>query len=80
MRLLTALTTLGAFGGLASAASLAQVSNFGENPTSIQMYIYVPDNVSANPAVIVAVSSSIPTEYFRVISRAGLQILTSLSQ
>ncbi|KAH6627229.1 Alpha/Beta hydrolase protein [Chaetomium sp. MPI-SDFR-AT-0129] len=54
MRLLTALTTLASFGGLASAASLAQVQDFGQNPTSIQMYIYVPDKVAANPAIIVA--------------------------
>ncbi|KAH7303443.1 feruloyl esterase B [Stachybotrys elegans] len=38
----------------AAAASLQQVSNFGANPTNIRMYIYVPDNVSANPAIIVA--------------------------
>lgn len=41
--------------GLAFGASLQQVSNFGNNPSSIQMYIYVPDKVAANPAVIVAV-------------------------
>ena len=41
---------------LALGASLQQVSNFGENPSNIRMYIYVPDNVAANPAVIVAVS------------------------
>ncbi|KAH8157775.1 hypothetical protein CIB48_g10474 [Xylaria polymorpha] len=40
--------------GLAFGASLQQVSNFGNNPSSIQMYIYVPDKVAANPAVIVA--------------------------
>jgi precorrin isomerase len=38
------------------AASLQQVTNFGNNPTSIQMYIYVPNQVAAKPAVIVAVS------------------------
>ncbi len=47
--------------GLAAAAetclgaSLQQVSSFGNNPTKIQMYIYVPDKVAAKPAVIVAV-------------------------
>lgn len=36
-------------------ASLQEVSNFGNNPTSIQMYIYIPDSVTDNAAVIVAV-------------------------
>lgn len=38
------------------AASLQQVNSFGANPTNIQMFIYVPDKVAANPAIIVAVS------------------------
>jgi hypothetical protein len=42
---------------LGLGASLQRVSDFGENPTGINMYIYVPDNVAANPAVIVAVSN-----------------------
>jgi len=37
--------------------SLQQVSNFGNNPTSIQMFIYVPVKLASNPAIIVAVSS-----------------------
>jgi poly(3-hydroxybutyrate) depolymerase len=36
-------------------ASLQQVSNFGSNPTNINMHIYVPDKVAPNPAVIVMV-------------------------
>ncbi|EAQ84081.1 hypothetical protein CHGG_10485 [Chaetomium globosum CBS 148.51] len=36
------------------AASLQQVNSFGANPTNIQMFIYVPDKVAANPAIIVA--------------------------
>ncbi|KAL2160800.1 hypothetical protein VTH06DRAFT_997 [Thermothelomyces fergusii] len=36
------------------AASLQQVTNFGANPTNIQMYIYVPDRLATNPPVIVA--------------------------
>lgn len=40
----------------ALGASLQPVSNFGENPTNIQMYIYVPDNVASSPPIIVAVS------------------------
>ncbi|KFY80187.1 hypothetical protein V499_00944 [Pseudogymnoascus sp. VKM F-103] len=39
---------------LALGASLQQVPNFGSNPSNIRMYIYVPDRVAANPAVIVA--------------------------
>jgi hypothetical protein len=45
---------------LASAASLQQVTNFGSNPTSINMHIYVPDKVAAKAPVIVAVSFDIP--------------------
>ena len=29
----------------AAAASLVQVTNFGNNPSGLQMYIYVPDNL-----------------------------------
>jgi acetylxylan esterase len=39
----------------ASAASLVQVSNFGANPTNLQMYEYVPNTVAAHPAILVAV-------------------------
>jgi poly(3-hydroxybutyrate) depolymerase len=42
--------------GLAMSASLRQVTNFGANPTGLQMYLYVPDKLAASPAVIVAVS------------------------
>jgi len=38
----------------AAAASLAQVTNFGNNPANNKMYIYVPNNVRANPPVLVA--------------------------
>jgi hypothetical protein len=31
----------------AQAASLVQVTNFGNNPSNLQMYIYVPDSVTA---------------------------------
>jgi acetylxylan esterase len=40
----------------ALSASLQRVNDFGNNPTKIYMYIYVPDKVAAKPAVIVAVS------------------------
>lgn len=39
-----------------TAAELRQVSNFGENPTNIQMYEYVPDALAEKPAIIVNVS------------------------
>ena len=48
------LTGAAALLSLASAAQLEQVSNFGENPSGVRMYIYVPDNLGTNPAVIVA--------------------------
>jgi acetylxylan esterase len=39
----------------AAAASLQQVSNFGTNPSNLQMYVYRPDNLPANPPLLVAV-------------------------
>ena len=39
----------------ASAASLAQVTNFGNNPSNLNMYVYVPAKVAAKPAMLVAV-------------------------
>ncbi|WP_328347943.1 extracellular catalytic domain type 1 short-chain-length polyhydroxyalkanoate depolymerase [Micromonospora sp. NBC_00421] len=38
----------------ASAATLAQVTNFGTNPTNLQMHLYVPDRVAARPALLLA--------------------------
>jgi poly(hydroxyalkanoate) depolymerase family esterase len=38
----------------ASAAALTQVTNFGANPGGAQMYVYVPDNHPANPAILLA--------------------------
>jgi acetylxylan esterase len=38
----------------ASAASLVQVTNFGNDPSSLQMYVYVPNSVTANPPILVA--------------------------
>lgn len=38
----------------ASAAQLAQIDDFGANPGNLEMYLYVPDNVSPEPAIIVA--------------------------
>src|SRR6266571_5924090 len=39
----------------AAAASLVQITNFGYNPTNLGMYLYVPNNVAAHPAIVVAV-------------------------
>jgi acetylxylan esterase len=38
----------------AKAASLVQVTNFGNNPSNNKMYIYVPNNVRSNPPILVA--------------------------
>ncbi|WP_333767285.1 extracellular catalytic domain type 1 short-chain-length polyhydroxyalkanoate depolymerase [Streptomyces sp. IBSBF 2435] len=38
----------------AAAASLTQVTNFGANPTNLQMYVYVPNSVKANPSILLA--------------------------
>ena len=38
----------------AAAASLTQISNFGTNPTGLQMYLYVPNSVKANPPILLA--------------------------
>lgn len=36
-------------------ATLTEVTDFGTNPSNLRMYVYVPDRVTANPAVLVAV-------------------------
>ncbi|MGC5053390.1 PHB depolymerase family esterase [Micromonospora sp. DT48] len=38
----------------AYAASLTEVTNFGDNPGRMRMHIYVPDNRPARPATVVA--------------------------
>src|SRR3712207_994089 len=38
----------------AYAASLTEVTAFGDNPSGMRMHIYVPDNRPANPAIVVA--------------------------
>jgi acetylxylan esterase len=50
---------LAAFGSIqgappAKAASLVQVTNFGNNPSDLQMYIYVPTSVRPNPPILLA--------------------------
>ncbi|EGP83276.1 putative acetyl xylan Esterase/Acetylesterase [Zymoseptoria tritici IPO323] len=37
---------------LVKRASLTQVSNFGNNPSGVKMFVYVPQNVQAKPPVI----------------------------
>ncbi|MER5628435.1 PHB depolymerase family esterase [Streptosporangium sp. NPDC002544] len=39
----------------AGAASLVEVTGFGTNPTNLRMHLYVPNNVTARPAILVAV-------------------------
>jgi acetylxylan esterase len=36
------------------AASLVEVTNFGTNPTGLRMYLYVPNSVAAQPAILLA--------------------------
>lgn len=36
-------------------ATLTEVTDFGTNPSDLRMYVYVPDSVTAAPAVLVAV-------------------------
>ena len=38
----------------AAAATLQEVTGFGTNPTGIRMFLYVPDQLTANPPVLVA--------------------------
>jgi acetylxylan esterase len=37
----------------AAAAALTRVTSFGPNPSNINMYIYVPDNLAPRPALLV---------------------------
>lgn len=53
--LLTSLLPILALATPGLGAKLEQVTNFGGNPTKINMYIYVPDKLASKPAVIVAV-------------------------
>ncbi|MCX5421450.1 PHB depolymerase family esterase [Streptomyces sp. NBC_00078] len=39
----------------AAAASLTRVTGFGNNPTNLNMYVYVPDHVAPRPALLVLV-------------------------
>jgi endo-1,4-beta-xylanase len=39
----------------ASAATLTRVTDFGSNPSNLNMYTYVPDRVASRPALLVAI-------------------------
>ena len=45
----------GTASSLASAATAVQVSNFGNNPSGIGMYLYTPSNVVEKPPVLVGI-------------------------
>ncbi|KAL3472253.1 Alpha/Beta hydrolase protein [Aspergillus californicus] len=53
MKLFTSITLLATLSPI-SAAILRPVLNFGSNPGNNQMWLYVPDNLAPNPAIIVA--------------------------
>ncbi|MEU8166877.1 extracellular catalytic domain type 1 short-chain-length polyhydroxyalkanoate depolymerase [Micromonospora sp. NPDC049004] len=42
------------FASPASAATLTQVTGFGNNPTNLQMHLYVPDRVASRPGILLA--------------------------
>src|SRR5512135_1195011 len=52
--LVTALVLAALPTGTVQAASLVEVTNFGTNPTGLRMYLYVPNNVAARPAILLA--------------------------
>jgi len=56
--LVASLLAVASMAGGAVAASLQQVTNFGTNPTKINMYIYVPDKLATKPAIVVGVRRS----------------------
>ncbi len=45
---------------LALSAKLEKIADWGDNPSKINIYIYVPDKVATSPAIIVAVSTLPP--------------------
>lgn len=68
---------------VAAAAALTEITNFGTNPSNLQMYVYVPDSVTTRPAVLVAVhwcTGSGPvfysnTEYASLADRYGFIVI-----
>ncbi len=67
----------------ASAASLAEVTNFGANPSGLRMHVYVPDQRPAKPAILMAVhhcggsgqSFFSNTEFARLADRYGFIVI-----
>ncbi|MGI5242693.1 extracellular catalytic domain type 1 short-chain-length polyhydroxyalkanoate depolymerase [Dactylosporangium sp. CA-139066] len=53
--LAAALTSVFVLARPAAAASLTEVTGFGNNPSNLRMYVYVPNTVQARPAILVAV-------------------------
>lgn len=51
--MLASILWFGLVAGLSS--TLQQVTDFGINPTNVGMFVYIPTNVTANPAVVVAI-------------------------
>lgn len=43
------------YAALVLSAKLTEVTNFGPNPTNVQMYTYIPDNLLPNPSLVVAI-------------------------
>jgi poly(hydroxyalkanoate) depolymerase family esterase len=41
--------------GPASAASLVEISGFGQNPTNLRMHVYAPDRLASPPPILVAI-------------------------
>jgi acetylxylan esterase len=66
-----------------AAAGLTQITNFGANPSNLQMYLYVPAAVKPKPAMLVAVhycTGSGPafysgTEFARLADRYGFVVV-----
>ncbi|MDN3243115.1 extracellular catalytic domain type 1 short-chain-length polyhydroxyalkanoate depolymerase [Glycomyces tritici] len=69
----------------AAAATMNRVTNFGTNPTNLNMYLYVPDTVAAEPALLVlnhycggtagAVFNSIGRDFVAAADRYGYIIV-----
>jgi hypothetical protein len=56
MKLLCTVVGLATLMASVSGASLQRVTSFGANPTTIDMFIYVPEKLATKPPIIVAVS------------------------
>lgn len=81
MKFLSSVVGLLASASSVLGASLEQVTGFGTNPTTIQMYIYVPSKLATPPPIIVAASSPppLPLELSRVSCSSGKARLASLT-